>query len=250
MTRVLAFVVSVGSAVVAAALLVFGAPVTAAWFGGFATWTLPWRRLGLARAAVAVAWLVAAGFGWWVPLFEYQDRVDGLAAKLDRGGPEALDARDLSGVWLLNLGMAAGGLLVGFPEVAMETTLLAVPGPEVRRFESDFAMASPRVRAAAAGIARDGRSREVAFTYHDHTDARVGLALNVLALEGACEEGRLALVGRVDVDYPARGRLPLFVARGRAIAIDEALFHALEVRGWMFPYVAEWRWTVDDAACA
>lgn len=240
----------VGGAVFGAGnLALFGAPITATWVLAAAGWSAPWGGARWLRALAAASWLAVGAAGWWVPLVEYQDRVDALGARVAAGGPEALGPRDLAGVWVLNLGMALGGVAVGFPEVAAETALLAVPGPAVRTFHGDFAMASPRVRAAAAAIARDGRPRRVAFTYADHTDARVGLALNVLELAGRCEGGRLALVGRVEVDYPERGRLPLFVARGRAIVIDEALFHALEARGWLHPYVAEWRWTADDPAC-
>lgn len=79
--------------------------------------------------------------------------------------------------------------------------------------------------------------------------ARVALALNSpFELGGtAHREGahwRLELVGRARAAYPHRSVLPLFSLDGERVELDEGLFLVLQERGWLHPYVAEWRWSI------
>lgn len=231
----------------AACLAVFGAPCTAALLAVAAA-------VGWCRRAAGLVFVVGA-LGTAVP--EYVARVDALRGTLDGGGPEALSTRDLAGVWLLNLGMAAGGTAVGFPEVALETALLAVPGPETRVFRSSFAMGSPAVADVVDVYAASLRgapgpevtlpARRVVFdAVRDHAGARVALALNPATISGVARRDgdvwRLDLQASVPVDYPASAHLRLFGVAGTDVVIDEGLYDALERRGWLHPYTATWGW--------
>lgn len=219
------------------------AAVLAGWRGSLARWV-----------GVVLALSLAAP----VSLVEYRLRVDTLRATIDRGGPEALTVRDRAGIWVLNLGMAAGGLCAGFPEVALETLLLAVPGPPERRFRSGFAGGSPKVRAVIEGYRGSLRGegpvrlppRVVRWGLDGgHAEWRRGLALDAFTITGvAVREGdvwRLDLEGRVPVDYHGGYRLPLVPG---LLWIDETLYDALERRGDLHPYTAVWVWSETVSA--
>lgn len=209
------------------------------------------RRRALVRATGAVVVLTLVLL---LPVREYRWRVDALDRKVVARGPDALSTRDLASVWLLNVVMAAGGWACGLPEVATETLLLAVPGQTRREFESDFAMRSPRVREALRGIFRQARTTgpgrfqaNVDWSSYDTGDApRVALALNPVTLSADAQSdasGRWSLDVRavVPVSYPPRAKLRLPMG----IVVHEGLFWALQERGWLFPYDAEYRWTVE-----
>lgn len=251
-------VAGLGAAVVAWALLL-GVFVLAAWAAVAAGLALALARAPNRRdAAAAGAWVVIGAVLVPLVVWEAAGRLDALAAKKERDGPEAFDRRDLAAIWGLNLGMAAGGFAVGFPEVACETLLLATPGPEVRDFHGDFAMRSPRVRRAVAAMAADVRAgraparRRVDWPSYAEPDEslRVALALNApLYLDGAVtDDGRLAVLGSAEIAYPRRARLRFGRLLGRELVLDEGLFWVLQERGWFDVYVARWHWTValDD----
>jgi hypothetical protein len=234
-------------------LAVFGAPVTAG--------LLLLASIGAGRRRGGG--LIALALAMPTALAEYPARIDALSARLQAGGPAALSTRDLTGIWLLNLGMAAGGAAAGFPEVALETALLVVPGGGEREFGGDVAMGAPQVQAAiadyAALAAASGEAR-VALPPRrlqldgsgGHASIRAALALNPVTLSGdAVREPdgyRLELVARVPVDYPAGAELTLARVGGWHLRVDEGLYDALEQRGWLFPYTAAWAFTVPVGA--
>lgn len=127
---VVANVVVVIAAFVSVCFFVFGVPLTACLVAGVAF--AAFRR----RGAIAVLLLFVAALS--APL-EYVGRVQTLRADPNAG---RFGVRDAAGVWLLNLGMAGGGLMAGFPEVALETTLLVCPGTQRTRLSGSCA-ASP-----------------------------------------------------------------------------------------------------------
>ena len=186
---------------------------------------------------------------------EYADRVDALVQE------EVWTGRDRAGVWVLNMGMALSGSVLGLPEVALETAWLALPdGDGVRRLPSDFAMGSPGVRRAIRGQVealparpdhpRALRPQEVRFPYDPSRESlRVALALNPVTLSGravpAGEGWRLELEARVPVRYPSRYLLVLFELDGRTIGIEEGLYGRLQDEGWLFPYEMVWTWSMD-----
>lgn len=233
-------------------LLVFGAYVTAAVFAlpsaAMAVWGWPRRILAmLFPPAVSVLVLLH------VPQVEYTRRVDALVKKRTAD----FTTRDLAGVWGLNIAMSFGGLACGIPEAAQETFLLSLPGDNRRPFEGDFAMRSPKVRAALTAMIAEARAsgkddldlgpRAVTWANYESDAPRVALALNALTLTAhARRDGRdgwkLNVKGRVAVRYPDTGTVPI----AKDVVIHERLFAVLQERGWLFPYEAEWRWTITD----
>ncbi|MEL6349618.1 MAG: hypothetical protein AAFV53_41325 [Myxococcota bacterium] len=228
------------SGFVSACLLIFGA-----------TWT------GLFFLTVALrphrAWLVIGLLFWKTPLFEYADRVEVLKHKPD------WTVRDKAGVWILNCGMAIGGASLGLFEIAMETTLLAVPGSKVRTFRSDFPTRSRKIRGVVSRWKRSlprtptrtiqlpKRRVSWAYRWHDWEENRVALALNPPTLHGTATpvggRWRLDVCAHVTVNYAPDYALLLFSVDGRDVVIEEGLFFRLGQEGWLFPYEARWCWT-------
>ena len=227
-------------------MAVFGAPVTAVLVA-----------LGTIQAARG-RWTALLLLGCVPPVavIEYPLRIEPLAARRAKGGPGALSQRDLASVWVLHLGVAAGGLLAGFPEAACETAGLMFPGDPVRVRRSSFPGRSDAVRKVVdrwVDALRATSDDAVVFRARTVPVPRVPgqlryyVALDPITLSGnAVRSGdgwELHVVGRVPVDYPPKASLPLFRTPAGPVRIHEGLFDALEQRGWLFPYTAEWRWT-------
>jgi hypothetical protein len=260
--------------IVFALSIVFGAyaafldvPVLAALLGALALVSAPFR-VAVDSIMRIRALLFAALFAATPPLFaqviaESQHAVDELSAKIDKLGPTGLSAIETSGVYLFGLVMVAGGAAGGYREAAAEHLDLYFDGPKTRDFTGDFAMLSRRVReplrAFAAKLGHEGGAfekmelQEQRIVFDSARDSqRVALALNALALSAtAVRDGgrwRIDVRGRVQVKYPRRSRVTLVSVDTAAFRFEEALFWALQERGLLYPYVAEWRWTIysDD----
>jgi len=246
--RALRLLLAASVAFVALCLAVFGTPWTAAALAVLAALLARGSRLLLLAPVLLL--------GWKLPLHEYADRVEELDATED------WSTRDRAGLWVLNLGMAGAGAALGMPEVALETTLLVVPGLDTVRLPSDFAMGSPAVRRAirrqVATLPARGSEpvplspRQVSWRYSLDDSARVALALNPVTLSGTAHPADggwlLHLEGRVPVRYPDGGyRLRLFSLDGRSIDIEEGHFARLQRDGWFHPYDMVWTWTVHSA---
>lgn len=215
---------SIALAVLALLLFVIGLGVTPAGLLLEAALLAPWRAraaaLGRARIAMG-ACVLALGLAFpGYPFVEGARRIEELSAKLP-GGPGAFTSRELASIYALNVTMALGGVLVGAPEAAEETLLLAVPGPPERVFHSDMPMRSWKVRRAVAAMLREAESgapgqalgpRRVAWRYSPSESLRAALALNALTLRAAVVEpgrrARIELEGTVAVRYPPRAGFP------------------------------------------
>lgn len=215
-----------------------------------AVWTASWslvgiRALGRLRVGLVLALLALGGAFWWVPLHEFADATDHLAARLDQG-PEAYSTREKLGIYGLHGLMTVVGGVVGLPEVAVEAAGLHVPIGGTRVVHSDFPLRSPKVRRKVAALAGGGSGR-VAWTYAwDRESVRVALALNALDL--VVEPGpddALDVAATVQIAYPHRYRLVFFQVRGRTVGIEEGLYGMLQDAGWLFPYAVEYRFRVD-----
>lgn len=236
-------------------LFVFGANLTGA------ALLLPAILVAARRwkwSAIA-ALVVIAGLGVTrMPVKEYSRRATELETKRRASGPAAFTARDLAGIWGFNVVMGIGGLACGLPEVAQETLLLAAPGGKPKRFEGDFAMRSPKVRAALREMLAEAKAsdrerieklgpKEVVWSRYDVSDSpRVGLALNSLTLTASGRklgrEWSLDVSGRVPISYPSEGTLSI-----AGVPIYEGLFWVAQERRWLHPYEADWRWTVNES---
>lgn len=233
----------------AAILAVFGAPVTAAlWLVGAALY-------GRGRWIVAGLPLLGSPV---TAVIEYPLRIEPLAARHATAGPDALSTRDRASVWLLHLGMGLAGAPL-FPEAASETLRLVAPGPEVRVIRSSFPSGATPIREGLArweDALRDAEEDAVLFRPRriviGRTELRHALALDPVTLSGSGvrhgDRWQLDVLAAVPIDYPPKSALPLFATPAGPVRIHEGLFDALEQRGWLFPYTAEYRWTVwiDD----
>jgi hypothetical protein len=242
-------------------------PVLGVIFAALAICSIPIRlaapRLLRARAVAFAATFAAIPPSAQEAITESQHAVDALAKKLDASGPNGFDAVEWSGVYLLGLAMVAGGSVTGYREAASEQLDLYFNGPRTREFSGDFAMISRKVRQplvafkdrlTTQGGALDKMEMaesHIAFDYA-RDSKRVALALNTLTLNAsATRDGgrwRIDVRGRVAVKYPRKSRVTLVSIDSAAFRFEEGLFWALQERGLMFPYVAEWRWTLysDD----
>jgi hypothetical protein len=219
-------------------LLVFGAPLTAALvlLGGLAARL---GRPGLGLLLLGAPAILSA-------LYEYPARVDELSARVSRHGPGSLSQRDCASIWVLHLGMAMGGTLCGFPEVAGETLGLLFPHGPVH-VPSSFPMGAAAIESTVRQWQQSPRvrSRTIALPYvADHGELRRALALTPVTLRGRPTAQGLQLEAEVDVNYPPRASLLLFRGPFGPIYVHEGLYHALEERGWLFPYRAIWTWRV------
>jgi len=232
----------------------------------FATWLASWHL------ALGTAWFVATAvllrsprstitwMGWTtlgallVPwcVWGYTVRHEALAAAVLSRGPTALSVPDLFAVWGLNLLMAAAGAVLGFPEVAAETALLAVPRSEAitvhtSRFPACVPEVAEQVRRARHSGAGTG-PHTLTWRYTADVNARGALALNPVEVEVVRRDDGLLLHATVPVDYPPSYRL-VFADLGVAqLAVEEGLFHALEERGWLHPYRLTYTTHLADGA--
>jgi hypothetical protein len=216
---------------------------------------LGWRRPWLVRPAV-LATVVLVGlsaYGWFVA--ELQRGFDGVAGRLRTTGVDSASLRDEVATAAVGLTMAGLAAPV-FPEVAREQLLLYVPGPAVRTWSSDFAMASPQVRRvvneyrhAVQAADRDSiRLPQRLVHFRFERTPRVALALNparISATGRRRDDGWLLdLAAEVAVKYSATARVPVPVGLGQTVVIPELVFWHLQERGWLHPYRARWVWEV------
>jgi len=247
-------------------MFVYDMPRTGSMVVALAALGLPFRSAAF-RVGQALALVVLCVVGWQhrtVPFEEYAAHTQEVADRCAQG-PDTLTTRDLAGVWGLNVLMGLGGFVTGLPEVAQETLWMTAAGAEEREWSSDFAMRSPRVRAAVVELVHQAEQSGVerlelapewiswGGSYHgSHISLRVALALDELELGGMAtrvgDRWRLDLRGRVEVSYPRRGRLVLGSVGGTSVHVDKSLYWALQERGWLHPYHAVWTWTIwaDD----
>lgn len=217
------------------------------------------RRIGLAFLT-----LIILIFFLDVPFKQIQKRMVHYRGKLLRGGHQTLTFDDKLAIYGSNIAMGLGGYLVGMPEAAKETLLLCIPGVEERRWTSDFAMKSKKVRDTLSNFASrleslpsgrdeaDMEETKIAWKGYFGDSRRVALALNAFRLSAkAYREGnrwRIECSGWVPVRYPERSWTHLFTVKGVQFYVEEGLFWALQQEGWLFPYRAFWSWIIynDD----
>ncbi len=215
------------------------------------------------RLKIILIILVSSLILWYAILSEILLRQEQLAAKLLARGPMALNFPNKVAIYGGNIVMAAGGYLLGMPEVAQETFLLGFPGEKVRRFDSDFAMQSPRVRTALepfihslANYPPETQVVEMPATVIDWSygeyvggDRRVALALNAFTITAKAyrepQRWRIEFRGTVAIKYdPNQEPTHLLNLLGLEIVIDQSLYWGLQEAGWLHPYTAAWYWTI------
>ena len=202
-------------------------------------------------------------------LFPYQvlesteNRMKFLSKKLVSEGIDGFGLGDKIGIYGAHAFMGLGGLIFGYPEVAVETLSMVIPGGRARSWSSDFAMESPRIRRPLKRMIV--QLEQLPLQINEHTlktkriawaqygsDTRVGFALNPFHLKAIAkrieDRWQIKCTATVDMRYPPRTWLLLFSYAGRDIHFEEGLLWVLQESGWIFPYQGHWDWTVysDD----
>lgn len=184
-------------------------------------------------------------------LHRYDGRARERMAAVQKDGPAALSGADLVAVYGLNVAMGTAGYALGFPEVALETWRLGLPGADARRWRSDrFPVCAPRVaevverRRAQVRRGHEGPWHD-RVAWKDYTpgprqSVRAALALTPVEIVTRGLEGGLLVEATVPVDYPPSFRLVFGRFGPFDLAVEEGLFHAAEERGWLHPYRLTW----------
>jgi hypothetical protein len=186
-----------------------------------------------------------------------------LSDKLVSEGIDGFGVGDKIAIYGAHVFMGLGGLVAGYPEVAIETLSMIIPGGGARSWSSDFAMESPRIRKPLKRMVAQLeqlsiqtneyalKKKRIAWSQYG-SDTRVGFALNPFYLKAIAKriEGRWQIncTATVDVKYPPRTWILLFSHAGRDIHFEEGLLWVLQESGWIFPYQGSWAWTIfsDD----
>lgn len=218
-------------------------------------------KLRVVAAAVAAGLVLGAPD---VPLHEAQGTADALLAHVVSDGPDSLSVVQRSTVYLLHSLAAAEQHLVGHPDSARALSSVMVPGPEKRTFRSDHLMDSEGVRRRIALFAKRLGSIGKSIAEVSMKDVPMDIRLDpertqhthhadLSAKARRTPRGwSIRATARIPMGYPRDHDLPVLTLSGSTLTIRETLFWALERAEWLFPYEAEWIWSVasDDPRIA
>lgn len=175
----------------------------------------------------------------------------------DRGGA-GLTLRDRVAIYLGNIGMAGGGLMLGFQEAAIETFLLGFANPDHRYWDSDFAWGTKLVQNYVHEFAHNlAYRRSIATTFtadlvwpnYAAGGFRVPLALNggKFEIKARKEAAGWTLfcdaIARVEYFKRYRASTIGVIGSGRLV-VDQGAWEGLQQIGWFDPYSAHWRFSV------
>jgi hypothetical protein len=140
----------------------------------------------------------------------------------------------------LNLTMAAGGYVAGFPEVAKMTYHLQFGEGKPLEEKGDFLLESSKVRGALSKLKRVGASTRVVWTHNQmwEDSPRVAFAANPMVFTRVHDDpasGCPSYVGKIWVSYPESAKTTLIPG---VLEVQEGSFKELERRGKMKPYSA------------
>ena len=151
-------------------------------------------------------------------------------------------------VTAVNLTMAAGGYVAGFPEVAKMTYHLQFGEGETLEADGQFLLESEKVRKSLSKLRSVGSTTRVAWT-HDQMwedSPRVAMAANPMNFKRIAPDpmtGCPRYVGSIWVSYPDHAKTTLVPG---VLEVEEGMFKELEHRGKMKPYLAEYTLSTCD----
>ena len=192
-----------------------------------------------------------------------ENRMQFLSEKLASEGIDGFGLTDKVAIYGAHVFMGMGGLITGYPEIAIETLSMLIPSPSIRSWSSDFAMESPRIQKPLKRFVAQLdklplqtneysiKKERIAWSQYG-SDTRVGFALNPFNLSAIANRierrWKIYCKANVDIKYPPRTWLLLFSYAGRDIHFEEGLLWVLQESGWIFPYQGSWEWTIysDD----
>jgi hypothetical protein len=221
------------------------------------------RRSWIIRSRALIIIIVLLLLFPYKVLESTENRMTFLSNKLVSEGIDGFGFGDKIAIYGAHVFMGLGGLITGYPEVALETLSMLIPSPSIRSWSSDFAMESPRIqKPLKLLVAQLGqlppqtneyslKKERIAWSQY-RSDTRVGFALNPFHLSAKANrlEGRWKIFckANVDIKYPPRTWILLFSYAGKDIHFEEGLLWVLQESGWIFPYQGSWEWTIysDD----
>ena len=221
------------------------------------------RRSWIIRSTALIIIIVLLLLFPYKVLESTENRMTFLSNKLVSEGIDGFGFGDKIAIYGAHVFMGLGGLITGYPEVALETLSMLIPSPGIRSWSSDFAMESPRIRKPLKRFVAQLeqlplqtneyalKKERIAWSQYG-SDTRVGFALNPFHLSAKAnrmgERWKINCKANVDIKYPPRTWLLLFSYAGRDIHFEEGLLWVLQESGWIFPYKGSWEWTIysDD----
>jgi hypothetical protein len=256
------------SVTIAAWAIIFRAYYTAfiASFGVLVFIPLFVERRGVwrGRGAMFLIGIVVASVTFRWPIIEINARIKHLAEKPRVHGTQAtFSLRDKLGIYGLNMIMGLFAYPI-YPEASRETLMMTSNSSKdgVRIFISDFAINSKIVRnelksfctqlSETNGAQKFILRKRISWDARDYAlgnkEARYALALNpseLLLVARQRDSGwNIEVSLLVEIRYPMRSYV--MVVSQPPLWIEEGLFWALQEVGWLFPYKAEWKFTVDS----
>ena len=225
-----------------------------------------WNRKNawFARATVFVIGIVLASTTFRLPIMEINNRISHLAGTPRANGIlSAFSMRDKLGIYGLNIIMGVLAYPI-YPEASKETLMMMfkISKGGVRTFASDFAINSKVVRAElkkiavkiieAKGTEEVNLKKRISWNVSDYTlgnrEARYALALNSsdLSLIARQRDSKwnIEVSLLVEIRYSMNSYVTLLA--NPALRIEEGLYWVLQQAGWLFPYRAEWKFTIDS----
>jgi hypothetical protein len=174
-------------------------------------------------------------------LNRYNQRTDEYMNKIEAG--QGLNFKEKASIYGLNFFMSVFAYPI-YPEVSKESFYLMFKTEDgTRVFEDDFFMGSQKIREALTK-----KKSKVTWSGSEYIlgnkESRYALALNPCTLRSKKFEDYSEVSVEVSIAYPKKYRAVLLKVPFE-IAVEEGLFHYLQVEKWLHPYKAIWKATVE-----
>lgn len=222
------------------------------------------RGFWLIRAAVLMIGLALLVTTIQIPIGEINNRISSLAKKpRSKSSISSFSTRDKIGIYGLNLMMGISAYPI-YPEISKETLMMVLPAPEngVRSFKSDFAINSEKIRNTikefnkklmSAKSGGDVKFKKRIFWNASNyclgqKESRYALALNpsdvTITASKRDSVWSIDISLKVNCSYPRKSYVTLLSKP--ELKVEEGLFWVLQQAGWLFPYTAEWEFTINS----
>lgn len=222
------------------------------------------KRYWLIRGSTFLIGIVLLITTIHIPIKEINNRIFTLSNKpRNTSSMSSFSVRDKVGIYGLNLMMGIFASPI-YPEISMETLMMVFPAPEsgIRTFHSSFAINSHKIRDVIAEFRNDlvkheGKKKfnfqkRIYWSARDYSlggeEARYALALNPcsVSLQASKKDSSWIIDAGIKVKcrYPQNAYVTL-ISRPE-LKVEEGLFWVLQQAGWLFPYTAEWKFTINS----
>ncbi len=223
------------------------------------------RRYLFMRAGILLIGIILLIATINISIGEVNRRIKTLSEKpREKSSLPVFSLRDKMGIYGLNAIMGVLAYPV-YPEVSRETLMMIFPPPKrgVRVFHSNFPLHSEKIKDIITMFKADLLNRQsgeefqvqkrIDWPIRDYClgkkEARYALALNPSRISLAASRkasGWLIDVSiKVMVRYPQNSSVTLLSEP--ELKVEEGLFWILQQEGWLFPYTAEWKFTINTA---